>query len=314
MTEFRVDGMNYEEYRKYAAEYFKRQEEEFDPEGYGRCLQDIVYDDEYGEKLDLYLPEKGKELCPLLIYVHGGGYVMGSKRSNPRPLALLDRGYAVAMIEYQKATDHPFPVQIRQLKKAILFLKKMAVEYGIDKGKVAVYGESAGGNLAALAGTTGDHECFGLPETGGYGVQAVVTDFAPINFNSIPSELKMLGRKAVTGTFAPWNSCGLYLGGFIQEHPELAELANPETYIDHDCPPFFIQHGMIHEGLPYLQAVHFAECLAAKIGRENVYLSLLPDVGGGDDPAYFTENNLEKEYAFLDTFLKNGSRKEESGL
>ena len=308
MEEFRVGGMNYQEYRNLAAKEFSLEEPQFDPSGYGECLEDLVYDKISGERLDLYRPSgKGRDL-PVLVYIHGGGYVLGNKRCNARPLALLERGYAVAMIEYTKATKEPFPAQIRQVKRAIAFLKQRADEYGLDRNRIALYGESAGGNLAALAGTTGNRERFGLPDTGEYDVQAVVTDFAPINMNRISSELEQLGEKADDGLWAPLNSCGLYLGGFLKEHPELAQRANPETYITEECPPFFVQHGMSHRGLPYLQAEHFAKCLSEKIGEENVYLSLLPDVGGGDDPGYFTEKNLEKEYAFLDKVLKVGDK------
>lgn len=89
----------------------------------------------------------------------------------------------------------------------------------------------------------------------------------------------------------------------MQEFPELVPPTNPETYLTSKCPPFFIQHGMKH-ALPYLQAEKFADKLRKKIGDGNVELVLLPDVGGGDDPNYFTKENTQRKVDFLNRIFK----------
>lgn len=295
--------MDYEKYKAYALKHTPVEAPRFDAFDFGCQYPDLEYETEdtgknYHNRLDLYLPADNYEKKPLLIYIHGGAFTMGTKRCTTRPLVMRDYGYAVAMMEYTKATRAHFPVQIRQVKQAVAFLRENANRYGCDPERIALYGESAGGNLAALAGVTGNREVFGLSPTRNYDVQAVVTDFAPINFASIPQEQEILGIRPPVHFLAPEYYTSLYLGGFMQEHPELVPPSNPETYIHEKCPPFYIQHGMEHQ-LPYLQAEHFAQKLREKTGGERVYLSLLPGVGGGDDSGYFTKENTMAKITFL---------------
>ena len=292
--------MNYHEYRKYALSHTPEELPKFDAAEKGCQYPDLEYEEMFHNKLDLYLPEEKKDNAPLLIYIHGGAFTLGTKRCTTRPLVMRKYGYAIAMVEYTKAVEEGFPLQIRQVKQAIAFLRKHAGEYGYDPEKFAVYGESAGGNLAALAAATGNEELFGLPSEYDYQVQAAVIDFAPINFAAIERESEMLGRTEPEDLLSPQYYSSLYLGGVMQEHPELVPPTNPETYLTEKCPPFYIQHGMEHM-LPYLQAVHFAQMIKEKTKDENVFLSLLPGVGGGDDPRYFTGENTLKKAAFLNS-------------
>lgn len=295
--------MSYEEYREYAINHTAIEEPHFDVMEYGCQYPDLLYETDnvgknYHNTLDLYLPLEQLEKMPLLIYVHGGAFTLGTKRCTTRPLIMREYGYAVAMVEYTKATEAIFPTQIRQVKQAIAFLRENAEKYGYDAERIALYGESAGGNLVALAGVTGNVQLFGLPSDRDYEVQAVITDFAPINFATVNNQLEQLGMPIPKEFMSAQFYSSLYFGGFMQEHPELVPPTNPETYIHEKCPPFFIQHGMTHN-LPYLQAAFFAEKLIHAIGVEKVYLSLLPGVGGGEDPNYFTKENTAAKILFL---------------
>ncbi len=300
MTMTKNIPMPYEKYREYALSRTPEEKPKFDALQKGCQYPDLEYEEEFHNKLDLYLPRKKSKITPLLIYVHGGAFTLGTKRYTARPLVMREYGYAVAMVEYTTAAVKGFPLQIRQVKQAVAFLREQAGQYGYDPEKIALYGESAGGNLAALAGVTGNEELFGLPPEHDYRVQAVVTDFAPINFAAIKRETEMLGRTEPEDMMSPQYYSSLYLGGFMQKEPELVPPTNPEMYITDKCPPFFIQHGMEHM-LPYLQAVHFAQMIKERTGEENVFLSLLPGVGGGDDPQYFTGENTMKKIAFLNS-------------
>ena len=107
--------------------------------------------------LDLYLPQ-GTAPQPLIVFVHGGGWVGGNTRHSgaladfPRALAqLAAEGFAVASVEYRLAGEAPFPAALQDVRAALRFLKSNAANYGIDGAKVAVWGGSAGGQLAALA-------------------------------------------------------------------------------------------------------------------------------------------------------------------
>jgi acetyl esterase/lipase len=111
--------------------------------------------------LDLYLPPGKPARRPLVIYIHGGGWMAGHPRQSgafanwPDVLALIaSRGYVVASVEYRFSGEAPFPAAIQDVKASIRWLRAHAAEYGIDPDRVLVWGGSAGGHLAALAGVS----------------------------------------------------------------------------------------------------------------------------------------------------------------
>jgi acetyl esterase/lipase len=261
--------------------------------------------------LDVYLPETGDGPFPVVIYIHGGGFVKGSKddhKSATIALNGLDRGYAVVMMNYTLSLDASFPTQIHEVKAAIRWVKANARDYHIDPARIGLMGASAGAHLAALAGTSGavgelEDKSFGYPEMDSV-VQAVAVDFTPVNFATVNEQLLRLGREIPDGFNAPQYSSALYLGDLMEIVPEIVEQTNPETYISPLSPAFFIQHGTEHYILPHDQSIHLAELLVRSIGEDKVELSLLQGVGGGEDPNYFIHENIMREFDFLDRFLK----------
>jgi len=117
------------------------------------------------QKLDLYLPENSNEPLPVIIWIHGGGWQSGSKE-NCLPLrkGFVNRGYAIASINYRLSSHATFPAQIEDCKSAIRWLRAHAKEYGLDVSRFGVWRSSAGGHLAALIGTTGDLKEFDVGE------------------------------------------------------------------------------------------------------------------------------------------------------
>jgi acetyl esterase/lipase len=132
------------------------------------------------QKLDIYLPGDRSKPAPVVIWIHGGGLMMGDKRSLPRadfgpaprlrdaygPYqvqvpeigALLARGYAVVSLNYRLGFALITSVKpaVADTKAAIRFLRDHAADYGLDPGRFAAWGNSMGGYLAAMAGVTGD--------------------------------------------------------------------------------------------------------------------------------------------------------------
>jgi acetyl esterase/lipase len=111
--------------------------------------------------LDLYRPGSTSPARPLVIYVHGGGWQSGHTRHSgafenwPAVLAsIAERGYVVASLEYRLSSEARFPAAIQDVKAAIRWLRVHASDYGIDPRRAVIWGGSAGGQLAALAGTT----------------------------------------------------------------------------------------------------------------------------------------------------------------
>lgn len=114
-------------------------------------------------KLDLYLPKLKTGRAPLLLYIHGGCYVRGSRARIPAFIkALSDQGIAVASVDYRLARDPvsatasaqnwPYPAGLKDVQQALRFLRKNNDTYLIDPARIAVHGESAGGELAAALG------------------------------------------------------------------------------------------------------------------------------------------------------------------
>ena len=101
------------------------------------------------QQLDLYMPTEQKNM-PLVVFIHGGGWEHGDKAGdslNPNNLQLLWDGYAMASVNYRLAPAAIWPAQIQDCKAAIRWLRAHAHEYGYDANRIAVMGESAGGQL-----------------------------------------------------------------------------------------------------------------------------------------------------------------------
>src|SRR3954469_10042051 len=111
-------------------------------------------------QLDLWVPEASTP-PPLVVWIHGGGWMIGDRRYLPETLrpnqlfdALLEAGLAVATIDYRLALEAPFPAQLHDAKAAIRYLRAHADELGISTGRIGIAGESAGAHIAALVGLT----------------------------------------------------------------------------------------------------------------------------------------------------------------
>lgn len=106
--------------------------------------------------LDLYLPERADtERLPLVIFVHGGGWVRGSHRGyRPAAIAFAKRGFATATVEYRVAGEAMFPAAIYDVKAAIRWLREHAGEFHLDPKRFGITGGSAGGNIAVLTAVT----------------------------------------------------------------------------------------------------------------------------------------------------------------
>jgi acetyl esterase/lipase len=103
--------------------------------------------------LDLFVPA-GAAPRPLIVWIPDGTLRGGSRR-DPLAAALLGRGYAVASISYRLSQESEYPAQLRDCQSAIRWLRANAANYGLDARRIAVWGESEGGQLAALVGTSG---------------------------------------------------------------------------------------------------------------------------------------------------------------
>jgi len=100
----------------------------------------------------LYSPRDVPEPAPLLVFFHGGGWVIGSVESHDYAARFLaeQAGVRVLSVEYRLAPEHRFPAAVDDALAAFDYAHKHADELGVDQARIAVGGDSAGGNLAAV--------------------------------------------------------------------------------------------------------------------------------------------------------------------
>lgn len=267
--------------------------------------ENAFFDIAYGElsesqKMDIYLPAWTGPF-PVIIVIHGGAFKMGDKKANdvvPIIQAWTKNGYAVVSINYRLSGEAPFPAAIEDVQKAIFSIKEQAKNYNINPDKIVVWWDSAGGHLAALAGTMGD-------VTKNTHVQAVVDWFGPIYFSTMDAEFNTLWITPKMWQTNTENSPESQYIGKVIGTPEaeiLVKKSSPETYITIDDPAFFIQHGSADNHIPSTQSKNFAQALKTVLWEEKVYFELIPWAwhGGAE---FETEENFKKIFNFLKIHL-----------
>ncbi|WP_462409518.1 alpha/beta hydrolase fold domain-containing protein [Neobacillus sp. Marseille-QA0830] len=270
-----------------------------------KCIEDLEFAAPDGKPslLDLYLPIGMDRPAPVIVWLHGGGWRVGDRKLAPDlRVRFAEHGFAMASIDYRLSSEAIFPAQLHDVKAAIRWLRSVADQYGLDSGHIGLWGSSAGGHLAALAGTTGAGILEGL-ELGcadfSSDVQAVVEGYGPIDFLqlddpesneaavSIDVESNLMGT--IERHSDPDSRESQLLGAPIFTVPEKVREANPITYIQEDAPPFLIMHGLSDTAIHAQQSVLLYEALIAK-GNEAT-LCLIEGLGH----AFFNKNDLDEQ-------------------
>lgn len=113
-------------------------------------IPDLVYEEESGALLDLYVPEHLEDSLPVILWIHGGGYVGGSKDSRrDYAMTLAHDGYLVANIDYGLAPQQLYPGPLFQANAALDFLQQHAADFGGDMSRIFIGGDSAGAQIAS---------------------------------------------------------------------------------------------------------------------------------------------------------------------
>jgi acetyl esterase/lipase len=232
-------------------------------------------------QLDLWVPDSPAP-APLVVYVHGGGFMFGDRRYLPETLrpgqlfeALVAAGLAVATIDYRHALEAPFPAQLHDAKAAVRYLRAHAQDLGISTERIGVMGESAGAHIAALVGLTahrpdleGPHGVVGPSSA----VDVVVDWYGPADLGTMP---RVQLPPAIAAKLPP------EMATPPEEHltrglegAALAD-ASPVTHVTAGAPPFLLVHGTADWLVPYAQS----EQLAAALRDAGVPVDLVPVEG-----------------------------------
>lgn len=258
-----------------------------------REIRDVTYATVAGKAmgLDLYLPS-GVRNPPLVVWVHGGGWAAGDKSNYPPEL--VQKGFALASLDFRQTTEARFPANVHDIKAGIRFLRANAPKYGYRADRIAVAGASSGGHLAALVGVTNGHRelegSVGDFTGESSNVQATVSYFGASNLNSI------LAQSTPFGLNVRRPALERLLGALPENAKELATLASPVAHVDASDPPLLLFHGDQDPQMPINQS-HELEGAYRKLGLD-VELQVLHGVAHGGD-AFFSGEALERAERFL---------------
>ncbi|HEV7516328.1 MAG TPA: alpha/beta hydrolase fold domain-containing protein, partial [Thermoanaerobaculia bacterium] len=256
--------------------------------------------------LDLLQPAAGSP-TPLVIWIHGGGWLSGSRTPLPAQVsALCGRGYAVASVDYRLTQTAIWPAQIQDVKGAVRYLRAHAGSYSLDPGRFAAWGTSAGGHLAAVLATAGDvptatvgSVTVDLEGTTGGNLGTSSRVQAAVDWYGATDVLQMSLYASSVDHDARFSAEGKLVGGAIQLHPELAATANPITYVSADDPPFLILHGTIDDTNPFNQSELLVDALRAAA----VPVTFVPIQGA--DHGFLDDSTAQRVYDFLASLFAN---------
>ena len=241
---------------------------------------------------------------PLVVWVHGGGWQHGDKKSARRddrlPRILQTGRYQGASINYRLSNQAKWPAQIEDCQTAIRWLRANGSKYGMNTDKIAVWGSSAGGHLASMLGVLSNLKASETaPSEKGkklFGrVQAVVNYYGPSSF------LRMDDFPSKINHDSPNSPESKLLGLTITQNQKLADQASPLHHVSANLPPFIHFHGTHDQLVPYNQSLIFHQKL---LTHENSSRLISVQQGGHFMPADYTEKYV---IPFLDFhFYKTG--------
>ena len=254
----------------------------------------------YEAKLDVYFPREAKEPVPVVVEIHGGGWVAGTKETEALYfLPYLQMGFAVVNVEYRLAKVSLAPAAVEDCLCALHWVGRHAKEYHFDLDKVIVTGGSAGGHLALTTAMIPpfagfENECSADDDMGWSGnfVNSRPKIAAVINWFGITDVADMLHGSNMRGYAVSWF-------GSLPDREDLAKRVSPLSYVRAGLPPILTIHGTADKLVPYSQAVRLHEALT-KAGVRNQLLTIDGAGHGG-----FTNEQELKSFETVRAFLES---------
>lgn len=240
-----------------------------------------------GLRMTLMVP-RTNDLKPAILYFPGGGFMSADhEKYTEMRVALSRAGFVVAAAEYRVVPDK-FPAPVEDGKAAVRYLREHAAEYGIDPTRIGVIGDSAGGYVAQMVGTTSGETGF---DKGEYldkssDVQAVATLYGISDLRSIgegfPEAIQRVHQSPAVTEALLLNGPAFvsFAGAAVDADPAKALAASPMGHVNGVKPPFLIMHGTADTLVSPAQSKHLFEAL--KAGRNKVDYVLVEGAGHGD--------------------------------
>lgn len=237
-----------------------------------RAHRDVAYlpDEHPRHRLDVYVP-LGATAAPVVVFLHGGSWAFGSKQlvDPTGPLGhytqfLVRNGYAVVGVNYTLVGERTFPAQVRDVKSALGYLRDHAGFYGIDPDRMVMMGDSAGGHLALMVGTSiGDPAMSHDGQAGlDAGVRAVVSFYGPTDATKYWDD--RIASGCDVGVTGERSSMGTLLGGIDPvdpRHREIVGPASPALRVTSKAVPSLMLHGTSDCVVAWGQSLRMARAL-----------------------------------------------------
>jgi acetyl esterase/lipase len=259
-----------------------------------RTVANVVYLRANGweGKLDVYA-QRGQTPAPTVIFIHGGGWVQGTKEESVlQLLPYMAMGYSVVNVEYRLGNVSLAPAAIEDCRCALRWVVAHAKDYNLDPARLVVAGASAGGHLALTTGM--------LPASAGFDRACLVPGeprvAAIVNFFGITDVADLLDGPNKKPFPENWPYAVQWLGN-QPNRLEVAKAASPLTYVRPGVPPVISIHGDADPLVPYSHSVRLQEALQ-KAGVAHELVTIPGGRHGG-----FPPDQWQRSYAAIQAFL-----------
>jgi acetyl esterase/lipase len=247
-------------------------------------------------KLDVWYPNESKTPTPTLVYIHGGGWIFGTKETSVLQfLPFLEKGWRVVNVEYRMASNSLAPAAVEDTRCALRWVYRNAKQWNFDTSKIVLTGHSAGGHLSLITGmlpdgTALDNNCYADEKYGDVKMKVA----GIINWYGITDVYDIIQGPNLKNYGPMWM-------GSQPDAAEIAKRVSPLTYVRADLPPILTIHGDKDDVVPYSQATRSKEALD-KAGVTN---KLYTVKGGGH--GMFTRDEYIKSFDVIWKFLKDNN-------
>ena len=208
--------------------------------------------------------------APVLVYVHGGGWVVGFRRFQGNPLlsALAAAGWVCVRVSYRLSPIATFPDHVHDVARGVHWAKKNAARFGGDGDWVAIAGNSAGAHLSSTLAL-------------GHDIDALLPDDLRGEDLSVRACVGLYGVYDFQNRHGHWPGLGLVpfvervvMKARLAKHPELFRLASPVDLVRPDAPPYLLVHGDRDTLAPVHESRRFHEALTKTSKQGAAYLEV----------------------------------------